>query len=81
MRACNTCGEIKNIDDFAKGDRYRDGRRPTCKECWNARMRKVRPHAEDRDFYKFIERICILSTHDYSPSSILEIIKNNPFKD
>jgi CRISPR/Cas system CSM-associated protein Csm3 (group 7 of RAMP superfamily) len=32
-KICNKCGEIKNIELFAKGGKYADGRRNYCKQC------------------------------------------------
>lgn len=33
MKTCKKCGEIKELDLFAKGAKYTDGRRNTCKKC------------------------------------------------
>ena len=33
FKICSKCGEEKNIDLFAKGGKYADGRRSYCKKC------------------------------------------------
>ena len=33
MKVCVKCGEEKNLELFAKGRHYKDGRRGTCKRC------------------------------------------------
>ena len=40
MKHCNKCGFVGALDLFAAGDRYRDGVRPICKDCWNKRNRE-----------------------------------------
>ena len=32
-KTCKKCGEAKELDLFAKGAKYADGRRNTCKKC------------------------------------------------
>ena len=36
MKKCNTCNEIKDLELFAKGKEYKDGRRNICKQCHSA---------------------------------------------
>ena len=36
MKKCVKCGEEKDLDLFAKGKGYKDGRRGTCKKCHTA---------------------------------------------
>lgn len=38
-KECNTCFNIKNINDFPKAG-YKDTYRKECKECWNFKNRK-----------------------------------------
>jgi hypothetical protein len=37
-KTCNKCGETKILDLFAKGTRYKDGRRNICKKCHTNNM-------------------------------------------
>lgn len=32
-KVCNKCGELKDLELFAKGSKYNQGRRNTCKRC------------------------------------------------
>lgn len=43
MPICNKCLENKRLSEFATGKSYKNGKRPTCKECWNAYNRAMRP--------------------------------------
>ena len=36
MKTCVKCGEEKDLELFAKGKNYKDGRRGTCKKCHTA---------------------------------------------
>jgi len=40
MKKCNKCGEEKDLELFAKGTGYKDGRRGTCKKCHTAYVTK-----------------------------------------
>lgn len=40
VKTCKKCGEIKELELFAKGAKYADGRRGTCKSCHAAYMKK-----------------------------------------
>jgi hypothetical protein len=37
-KVCGKCGEQKDLDLFAKGKGYKDGRKGTCKQCHTAYM-------------------------------------------
>jgi hypothetical protein len=40
MKKCVKCGEEKDLELFAKGGKYKDGRRGTCKKCHSEYMTK-----------------------------------------
>lgn len=40
MKICVKCNEEKDIELFAKGKNYKDGRRGTCKKCHTAYVKK-----------------------------------------
>ena len=40
MKTCIKCKQSKQIDMFAKGSKYKDGRRGTCKKCHSEYMTK-----------------------------------------
>ena len=40
MKKCIKCGEEKDLELFAKGKGYKDGRRGTCKKCHTAYVTK-----------------------------------------
>lgn len=40
MKTCVKCGEKKDLELFAKGKNYKDGRRGTCKKCHTAYVKK-----------------------------------------
>lgn len=74
-RICNVCGDMKGVDEFpSNGEK---GIRPSCKECWNSLMRIRRRcirNEEERKLYDMIERIWILTTHDYTPMEIFKLL-------
>lgn len=37
-KPCNTCGQVKPLDGFAKNPKLKDGRRNDCKACRKAKM-------------------------------------------
>ena len=37
IKPCNTCNEIKPLNQFYEGKGYRDGYRNQCKLCWSIR--------------------------------------------
>jgi 5-methylcytosine-specific restriction endonuclease McrA len=40
MKVCTRCSESKDLDEFPRNKRKKDGRDPQCKECTSARMRE-----------------------------------------
>lgn len=51
MKTCNKCGEQKEIDLFAKGKNYKDGRRNTCKKCHTSYVKQYYKNNPDKREY------------------------------
>jgi hypothetical protein len=47
-KKCKTCKIDKDISDFARATRMKDGHRNTCKSCWAAQMREYYAANEDK---------------------------------
>jgi len=41
-RHCNKCGFVGHVIYFVTGKDHKGGYRPTCKSCWNKRLREKR---------------------------------------
>lgn len=48
MKRCRRCGNTKPLSDFHKSARYKDGRRPYCKECIRAENREWKARNPER---------------------------------
>jgi hypothetical protein len=51
VKTCTKCGIEKELDLFAKGNKYTSGRRGTCKKChsnYSTQYYKLNPHKVDR---------------------------------
>ena len=42
MKTCTKCGETKPLDAFSRNRRASDGRRPSCRACYNIFQRESR---------------------------------------
>lgn len=49
MRSCKTCGTEKPLSDYYAHERYRGGRKPTCKACEIASQAEYQRRPEVRD--------------------------------
>lgn len=50
MKSCNKCGEVKQLDLFMKGKKYKDGRKNTCKSCHSKYMTEY--YLKNKDKYE-----------------------------
>ena len=51
MRTCISCGRPKPVSEFSKHSGFSDGRRSTCKQCYNK--------AQKSDLYRFFRKIYV----------------------
>lgn len=62
MKTCVKCGEEKDLELFAKGRLYKDGRRGTCKKCHTEYVKNYYKSNPDKN----AEKIRMNSSRDYN---------------
>lgn len=56
MKTCTCCGETKNISEFYKMSRSKDGYMPQCKICVSKKYKKYRNSVKDKENAKRREK-------------------------
>lgn len=52
MKVCKICIQSKDLEDFSKGDSYKDGHRKTCKECSYKQINREKHNENARNWRK-----------------------------
>jgi hypothetical protein len=88
-KRCSCCGEVKDISEFSKSSRSKDGKQPKCKECVNlyylnnrdARLQKKKEYYEkNRDKILASEQKRYTRQSERLKQQAKDFRKNNPDK-
>lgn len=93
MKECNTCHEEKNISEFSKKNKLKDGTQryqPICKKCFNikdAERRKTKEYQEnrksyDKEFYsKNVDEILKYKKEHYNKNKDIILEKKKGYRE